>query len=241
MSRLTGGIGGRGPGETRLEIDRRRAKDRIGLLQQRIDALGRQRDQRRARRQQTRVPTAALIGYTNAGKSTLLNTLTGADAFAEDKLFATLDPTSRRLRVPNEVEFVLTDTVGFIRDLPEDLVAAFRATLEEVHEADVLIHVVDVAQPGWEHRIEAVRTILKDLDLPEIPMIMVLNKVDIAESADIVEAVARRHDATVICAQQKASLKPLTERLLAVFRRHQERAPHLYDGGKRAESVPPAS
>lgn len=233
MSRLTGGIGGRGPGETKLEIDRRRAKDRIVLLQRKIDELGRQRHQRRARRHQSRVPVAAIVGYTNAGKSTLLNTLTGATVLAEDKLFATLDPSSRRLRFPNEVEFVLTDTVGFIRDLPDDLVAAFKATLEEVLEADLLVHVVDVAHPGWEARIESVLTILAELELPEIPSIMVFNKADLVEDQNALAAISRRHDATPVSAMRKDSLGALTERLMTYFGRHRERAPHLYDSSAR--------
>ncbi len=242
MSRLTGGIGGRGPGETKLEIDRRRAKDRIVFLQKKIDDLGRQRHQRRARRVQGRVPVAAVVGYTNAGKSTLLNALTGAEVFAEDKLFATLDPTSRRLRYPDEVEFILTDTVGFIRDLPEDLVAAFKATLEEVLEADLLLHVVDVSQPGWERRIESVRAILKELKLPEIPTFMVFNKCDLVDDPTTLEAIARRHDATTISAHDRTSLSPLSERLMLFFSRHKEKAPHLFGGGvSRPQETPPVS
>lgn len=146
------------------------------MLQRKIDDLGRQRHQRRARRNAGSVPVAAIVGYTNAGKSTLMNTLTGASVLAEDKLFATLDPTARRLRFPNETELVLTDTVGFIRDLPEDLVAAFKATLEELGEADVLVHVVDISQPGWEERMSAVNAILIDLQLRDTPVILAFNK-----------------------------------------------------------------
>ncbi len=238
MSRLMGGIGGRGPGETKLEIDRRRAKDRIAFLQRRIDELGRQRHQRRARRVQGRVPVAAIVGYTNAGKSTLMNALTGSQVLAEDKLFATLDPTSRRLRFPNEVEFVLTDTVGFIRDLPEDLVAAFRATLEEVVEADVLLHVVDVSQPGWERRIDAVQRILKELELPEIPTIVVMNKIDRVDDPEALAANVRRHDAVAVSALDRNTLSALGERLLAFFARHRERAPHLQDSRATPDAEP---
>ncbi len=217
MSRLAGGVGGRGPGETKLEIDRRRAKDRISGLQKKIDELGRQRVQRRAKRGAGSVPVAAIVGYTNAGKSTLLNTLTGSDVLAEDKLFATLDPTARRLRFPNEVEFVLTDTVGFIRDLPEDLVAAFKATLEELGEADVLVHVVDISQPGWEERMSAVEKILRDLELRDTPVILAFNKVDLVGDADTTAALCRRWNATPISANQRSTLRPLTERLMKFY------------------------
>ncbi len=218
MSRLTGGIGGRGPGETKLEIDRRRAKERIALLQGRIEELGRQRAQRRAKRDAGRVPVAAIVGYTNAGKSTLLNTLTGAEVLAEDKLFATLDPTSRRLRFPNEVEFVLSDTVGFIRDLPDDLVAAFKATLEELREADVMVHVVDIAQPGWERRMAAVQAILGELALGATPVILAFNKVDRLAAPETVAALCRQHGAVAIVATERRRLLPLTDRLMAFYR-----------------------
>ena len=161
MSRLTGGIGGRGPGETKLEINRRRARDRIHDFEQQIEQLGKRREQRRSLRTKNEMPIVSIVGYTNAGKSTLLNTLTQGDVLVEDKLFATLDPTSRRLRFPSEREIIITDTVGFIRDLPKDLVAAFRATLEELEEADLLLHVVDAADPAREGHIRAVERILE--------------------------------------------------------------------------------
>ncbi len=214
MSRLMGGVGGRGPGETKLEIDRRRAKERVTLLQRKIDDLGRQRHQRRARRNAGSVPVAAIVGYTNAGKSTLMNTLTGASVLAEDKLFATLDPTARRLRFPNETELVLTDTVGFIRDLPEDLVAAFKATLEELGEADVLVHVVDISQPGWEERMSAVNAILIDLQLRDTPVILAFNKVDRFEDAAQAAALCRQWEAVGISAFDRTTLRPLTDKLM---------------------------
>ncbi|MFO0747011.1 MAG: GTPase HflX [Myxococcota bacterium] len=221
MSRLAGGIGGRGPGESKLEIDRRRAKERIALLQKKIDDLGRQRAQRRSRRGQSRVTIAAIVGYTNAGKSTLLNTLTGARVLAEDKLFATLDPTARRLEIPREGEgvatLVVTDTVGFIRDLPEDLVAAFKATLEELAEADVLIHVVDVSVPGWEQRMAAVNEILRELEVHETPVVLVFNKVDRVESPQLARAIARGYGALPVSALDRASLAPLLARLLTFY------------------------
>ena len=213
MSRLMGGIGGRGPGETRLEIDRRRAKDRIAALEARLEELARQRSVRRGRRLANEVPTVTLVGYTNAGKSTLLNALTGASVLTEDKLFATLDPTSRRLRFPNEVEVVLTDTVGFIRDLPQTLVPAFKATLEEVTEARALLHVVDVSQPGWPHRIEAVSRVIGELGATGAPAIMVFNKADLVSDRAALAFEARRWDAVVVSAADRMTLAPLAERL----------------------------
>ncbi|MGC4001421.1 MAG: GTPase HflX [Anaeromyxobacter sp.] len=178
LSRLAGGIGGRGPGETKLEIDRRRVRDRITALERRIEALGQNRHLRRKQRNGRGLPVLSIVGYTNAGKSTLLNALTASEVLAEDKLFATLDPTSRRLRFPRDREVIITDTVGFIRDLPPDLVNAFRATLEELSDADLLLHVVDAADPRQEEQIAAVETILRSLGLMEKRRLLVLNKVD---------------------------------------------------------------
>ncbi|HEY2903145.1 MAG TPA: GTPase HflX, partial [Polyangia bacterium] len=178
MSRLTGGIGGRGPGETKLEENRRRARERINRLEREIERFSAQRAGRRAERGRRGLPIVAIVGYTNAGKSTLLNTLTASDVLAEDRLFATLDPTTRRLRFPREREIIIADTVGFIRDLPPDLAAAFRATLEELDEADLLLHVVDAADPDNEQQIAAVERILTDLGLAETPRLLVMNKID---------------------------------------------------------------
>lgn len=178
MSRLMGGIGGRGPGETKLEIDRRRANDRLTRLKKELKQVRKRRTQTRERRAKAGLPIVSLVGYTNAGKSTLLNTLTQSEVLAENKLFATLDPTSRRIRFPREREVVLTDTVGFIRRLPPDLKEAFRATLEELESADLLVLVCDASHPEVEEQVGAVRAILAEMDLDSIPSILALNKWD---------------------------------------------------------------
>ncbi|OGR38329.1 MAG: GTPase HflX [Desulfovibrionales bacterium GWA2_65_9] len=176
MSRLMGGIGGRGPGETKLEIDRRRVRERITRVKKDLEDVRRHRSSTRDRRSKAGAPVIALVGYTNAGKSTLLNTLTGSAVLAEDKLFATLDPTSRRIRFPREREVILTDTVGFIRRLPPDLKEAFRATLEELESADVLVHVADASHPEVVEQITAVESILSEMDLGDTPRLLALNK-----------------------------------------------------------------
>ncbi|MFO0584925.1 MAG: GTPase HflX [Anaeromyxobacter sp.] len=178
LSRLAGGIGGRGPGETKLEIDRRRVRDRITALERRIEALTGDRQLRRRQRNVRGLPVLSIVGYTNAGKSTLLNALTDSEVLAEDVLFATLDPTSRRLRFPRDREVIVTDTVGFIRDLPPDLVNAFRATLEELDDADLLLHVVDASDPRHGDQIAAVERILRDLGLEGKQRLLVFNKID---------------------------------------------------------------
>ncbi len=210
LSRLVGRIGGRGPGETKLEIDRRRARDRIKRLEREIDKLSRRRAVRRAQRRRNQLPVVGLVGYTNAGKSTLLNQLTRSAAFVEDKLFATLDPTSRRLRFPRDRQVILIDTVGFIRDLPADLVNAFRATLEELDHADLLLHVVDAADPRLEDKVASVRRILADLELGAVPELLLLNKTD-QVAADQVANLARRLDAIPISALRKRGFEPLLQ------------------------------
>jgi GTP-binding protein HflX len=178
LSRLTGGIGGRGPGETKLEVGRRRARERITRLQAQLKRLGKQREQRRSRRNRSGTPTVAILGYTNAGKSTLLNTLTGSNVVAEDKLFATLDTRSRALRLPSGRDVIMTDTVGFIRDLPKDLFAAFRATFDETQDADLLLHVVDASDPCRSEHVDTTEKLLVDLGLERVPRILVFNKCD---------------------------------------------------------------
>lgn len=185
FSRLAGGIGGRGPGETKLETDRRRVRDRIAQLEKQVDNLGRQRQERRKTRVQKHLPIISLVGYTNAGKSTLLNSLTQSEVYAEKKMFATLDPTSRRLRLPYDQEVIINDTVGFIRDLPEALVSAFRATLEEIADSDLLVHVVDAANPRVLQQIASVNKIIDDLHFGEIPQLIVLNKSDLLKRVEI--------------------------------------------------------
>jgi GTP-binding protein HflX len=178
LSRLAGGIGGRGPGEQKLEIDRRRVRDRIRALERQLATARKQRERRRSRRRDRNVPVISLVGYTNAGKSTLLNVLTQSDVLVEKRMFATLDPTSRRLRLPREREVVINDTVGFIRDLPKDLVEAFQATLEEIEDSDLIVHLVDGRHEGVEQRILAVEGQLSDLGYAEIPRMLVFNKAD---------------------------------------------------------------
>ncbi len=183
FSRLAGGIGGRGPGETKLETDRRRVRDRINRLERQIETQRLRRMERRKERQRNQLPIISVVGYTNAGKSTLLNTLTNSSVGAEQRMFATLDPTSRRLRLPREQEVIINDTVGFIRDLPPDLLSAFRATIEEIGDSNLLIHLVDAANPRLMQQIESVERILADLRLVTIPTLLALNKSDLVEQS----------------------------------------------------------
>jgi GTP-binding protein HflX len=229
LSRLTGGIGGRGPGETKLEIGRRRAKERVSFLEAQLKKSSRQREQRRRHRRRLEVPVVSIVGYTNAGKSTLLRALTGADVLAEDKLFATLETRSRRLRFPEEREVVITDTVGFIRDLPKDLFAAFRATFEETADADLLLHVVDAADPARDHHIETTEALLAELALDTIPRILVLNKVDLcSDKSDVRRRTMGRTDAVAISATDRESTRRLLDMIAAA----------LEDRWTRAATVP---
>ncbi len=209
LSRLTGGIGGRGPGETRLEIDRRRIRDRLAKLTAELQAVSQERYRRRERRRKKKIPVLSLVGYTNAGKSTLLNALTGSNILVEDKLFATLDPTSRRLRFPEEMEVIITDTVGFIRHLPAELLQAFKATLEELGEADVLIHLVDISNPRFAEQIKVVEELLRELKLAELPRLTVFNKIDEVLDQDWLKAQAAGYDAIMVSALNPETFPPL--------------------------------
>ena len=207
LSRLAGGIGARGPGETKLETDRRRIRTRIQRLEEQLDAVASGQQRRRALRNRAGVPVVSIVGYTNAGKSTLLNKLTSSDVLAADKLFATLDPRSRRLRLPIEREILVTDTVGFIRDLPPELRRAFGSTLAELSDADLLLHVVDASSPRAEEQMATVSDLLADLGLGDVPVLLVFNKRDRAP----VEAVslARRHDGIAVAAAAGDGLERL--------------------------------
>ena len=211
LSRLTGGIGGRGPGETKLEVDRRRINDKLNKLSKKLKAVSMERHHRRARRRKKNLPVISLVGYTNAGKSTLLNTLTKSKITAEDKLFATLDPTSRRLRFPKDIEVIITDTVGFIRDLPAELLLSFKATLEELYEADLLVHVIDAGNPRFSEQVRVVENLLRELKLDSIQSLRVLNKTDLVDP-DQIPGLIRDYDAVPLCALDPATFRPFLER-----------------------------
>ncbi len=221
MSRLMGGIGGRGPGETKLEIDRRRIRDRIAHLERELKELSNGRYQRRQKRVKAGIPIISIVGYTNAGKSTLLNTMTKSEVFTEDLLFATLDTSSRRLRFPMDREVIITDTVGFIRSLPKSLMGAFKATLEELKDADLLIHLVDCSNPRMEEQINQVNTILAELELSQKPMLLVFNKMDLLPELKKgdplafmkVRQLTRKYGAITISASDRKSLEPLMKEL----------------------------
>ncbi len=181
LERQKGGIGLRGPGETQLETDRRLLRDRIRLINKRLDKVRSSRDQNRRARLKAAMPTVSLVGYTNAGKSSLFNALTGAEIYAADKLFATLDPTTRKLDLPGSSPVILADTVGFIRDLPHNLIEAFHATLEETKDADLLLHVIDVSDANWPENVIAVEKVLKEIGVDELKLIQVFNKIDLEE------------------------------------------------------------
>jgi GTP-binding protein HflX len=208
MSRLMGGIGGRGPGETKLEIDRRRTRDKIRRLEKQLDSLGRGRLQRRQKRIRAGIPIVSIVGYTNAGKSTLLNALTQSDVLTENLLFATLDTATRRLRFPLDREVIITDTVGFIRDLPDSLIGAFKATLEELEDADLLLHMVDLSNPRFDEQIKSVDKILDSLNLGTQQRLLVFNKIDQVPGDDLVH-ICRRYEAVAVSALQRNSFEAL--------------------------------
>jgi GTP-binding protein HflX len=214
FSRLAGGIGGRGPGETKLETDRRRVRDRINRLESTIESVHLRRQERRKERLRRDLPIISLVGYTNAGKSTLLNALTASSVHAERRMFATLDPTSRRLRLPREQEVIINDTVGFIRDLPPELLTAFRATLAEISDSDLLVHLVDAANPRCLQQIESVDRILAGLEMGELPRLLVFNKAELLDEASL-ESLMRQADtngvfpSVAISALRRETLPPL--------------------------------
>jgi GTP-binding protein HflX len=205
LSRQTGGIGTRGPGETQLEVDRRRVQERIARLERELEGVRKVRTVQRQGRKRHQWPVAAVVGYTNAGKSTLLNLLTGADVVAENKLFATLDPTTRSLTLPNRQRLLLTDTVGFLRKLPHTLIESFKATLEEVVEADLLIHVVDLSHPRVDEHIEAVDTVVKELGAFGKQTLMVFNKIDALANDEIIGVYTSRFPGSVAISARKGT------------------------------------
>jgi GTP-binding protein HflX len=206
LERQKGGIGLRGPGETQLETDRRLLRGRIDAIEARLAKVSRQREQGRRARKRTELPTVSVVGYTNAGKSTLFNQLTEADVYAQDQLFATLDPTLRRLTVGSGQDVILADTVGFIRDLPHDLVAAFRATLEETRMADLLLHIIDASDPQWQEKQAAVEQVLEEIGATDVPLLKVMNKIDLVpELAAGIEEDAEGLASTVYLSAQSGS------------------------------------
>ena len=227
MSRLGGGIGTRGPGEKTLEMDRRLIKSRIAQLNRELKDVKRHREVTREQRNRNRIPVAAIVGYTNAGKSTLLNSLTGAGILAEDKLFATLDPTTRGLKLPSGQEILLTDTVGFIRKLPHHLIEAFRSTLEEAKYADLILHVVDMANPQMDEQMFIVYETLKNLEVTDKPVITIFNKMDKAGNQQIIRDF--HADYTVkISAKMKDGISELLQTIEAVLREQKVAIENLY-------------
>ncbi|MBW6487392.1 MAG: GTPase HflX [Syntrophobacterales bacterium] len=218
LSRLAGGIGGTGPGETKLEIDRRRIRDRITHLEKELKDTEKARGQRRMRRNKRGIPVISIVGYTNAGKSTLLNALTKSSVTSENRLFATLDTKTARLRFPQDTEALITDTVGFIQELPKELFAAFRATLDELQDADILLHVIDVANPAFEGQTAAVEKILAELELAGKPTLRAFNKIDQLADPSTLPALCRRFHALPISALAPATFPPLLDKLARLIK-----------------------
>jgi len=219
LSRIRGGIGLRGPGETQLEVDRRRVRERIGVLKHKVEDLRQWRTAQRSQRAQAQIPLISLVGYTNAGKSTLLNALSQADIFVEDKLFATLDPTTRDVHFPNGMRALVSDTVGFIRNLPTQLVNAFRATLEEVLSAEILVHVVDASNPAWVEQEDTVNQVLTELGAADKPTVIAFNKMDRVDDPVVLHHLAHRYPHVVfLTARESRGIDKLEEVLLTVLR-----------------------
>jgi GTP-binding protein HflX len=215
LSRLGAGIGTRGPGETKLETDRRTIRGRIASLRQDLEKVRNQRQLQRSKRQGIPIPVVALVGYTNAGKSTLFNALTGAETVTSNQLFATLDPLLRRVKLPNQLEIVLSDTVGFVRKLPHHIVAAFRATLEEVTQADLLLHVVDISSPYWAEQAAAVEEVLAEMGVEKTPRITVLNKVDLLPQDTRTQAATLAgKDSVSVSARRELGISELRDRIM---------------------------
>ncbi len=235
MSRLTGGIGGRGPGETKLELNRRLTRDRLNRLEKALQDVQKQRKQQRARRSKRHLPVVSIIGYTNAGKSTLLNNLTRSRVKAENRLFATLDPSSRRMKFPRDAEVIITDTVGFIRDLPQELMTAFRATLEELANADLLLHVIDIGHAQYQNQVQSVERILEELGLAHLPTLRVLNKQDCVPPADLAQRV-NSLQGIPIAAIDRATLHPLIDAMDHYFATGQ-----IQTGDRKTGIVPVSS
>lgn len=222
MSRLTGGIGGRGPGETKLEIGKRRVEERIHRLEKELEKIKQKREVNRSYRKQSGIPLISIVGYTNAGKSTLLNVMTNSNVYAENLLFATLDPTTRRIRFPEEKEVIIADTVGFIYDLPPDLEKAFEATLEELQYSDLLIHCIDASDPLKDQKIDDVNKILEKLELHTIPQIIVYNKIDLLSEEEIKEFMNQNENSPIIgiSALNKVGLDILLKKILKMLNHH---------------------
>jgi len=235
LSRLGGGIGTRGPGETKLETDRRRIRHRISVLKSEIADVARRRAYLRSRRKRSDVPTVALVGYTNAGKTTLFNLLTGADAVASHALFVTLDPLVRRIRLPDSRQVLLSDTVGFIDRLPHQLVAAFRATLEEVNAADLLAHVIDGAVDDRDRRVEAVRAVLHEVGADTVPMVEIYNKVDLISSDELARLKALHPDALFVSATRKGSRDAVVKALVGRLSMDAERVTLKLTGSREKD------
>ena len=217
LSRLTGGIGGRGPGETKLEIDKRRITERIAFLNDKLKKAEQARDIQRAKREKNSLPVVSIIGYTNAGKSTLLNSLTKSDVYADNLLFATLDTSSKRIRFPKEKDVIITDTVGFIRDLPANLAGAFKSTLEELHNADMFLHVVDISDKHFRKHIKSVEKVLEEMNLLEKERLIVFNKIDKISSEQLEEIEKEYPNAVYVSALNRKSFDNMLVKISYYF------------------------